>query len=289
MDPQTLEVAGKADAVVLSVGFNKSSETEGGDRGFKLPLGQDELIEQVAAMDARAGKKTIVVINAGGSVDVAPWKNSVDAILHAWYPGEDGGTALAEILFGDANPSGHLPISWENKLTDNPSYENYYPQAGSIDIDYKEGIYVGYRGYDHLHRTPLFPFGYGLSYTTFAYSGLSVISQAEDAPVVRFTVKNTGAVAGADVAQVYVHANGSEADRPSKELKGFERVMLQPGESRTVTIQLRPRDLAFYDVGAHDWKVSRGEYTIGVGDSSDKLPLTQTLTISNDLHIPTSE
>ncbi len=289
VDPQTLEIASKADAVVLSVGFNNSSETEGGDRGFDLPLGQDELIEKVAAMDAQAGRKTIVIINAGGSVDVTPWKNSVDAILQAWYPGEDGGSALAEILFGDANPSGHLPISWESKLTDNPSYENYYPQPGSIDINYKEGIYVGYRGYDHLHRTPLFPFGYGLSYTTFAYSGLSVAPQPAGAEAVSFTVRNTGAVAGATVAQVYVHANASKTDRPDKELKGFERVMLQPGESRTVTIQLIPRDLAFFDVSANDWKVEAGGYTIRVGDSSDKLPLTQEVTVGKDLHIPVSD
>ena len=185
VDPQTLEVARKADAVVLSVGFNNSQETEGGDRGFDLPLGQDELIQQLAAL----GKKTVVVLSAGGSVDVTPWKDRVGAILQSWYPGEDGGTAVADLLFGDADPSGHLPISWESKLTDNPSYENYYPQPGSLDVDYKEGIYVGYRGYDHLHRKPLFPFGYGLSYTTFAYSGLQVTPRDPGHASVTLTVK----------------------------------------------------------------------------------------------------
>lgn len=289
VDPQTLEIARQADAVVLSVGFNNSSETEGGDRGFDLPLGQDELIEQIAALDAKAGKKTIVVLNAGGSVNVTPWKDQVGALLQAWYPGEDGGTAVAELLFGDANPSGHLPISWEKQLTDNPSYENYYPQPGSIDIPYREGIYVGYRGYDHLHRTPLFPFGYGLSYTTFAYSGLKVTKTARGAETVSFAVKNTGTVAGATVAQVYVGATSSMVDRPDKELKGFERVLLQPGESRTVTIDLTPRDLAFFNVKTNDWDVEAGSYSIRVGDSSATLPLTGQVSISAPLHIPLSD
>ena len=289
VDPQTLEIARKADAVVLSVGFNNSSETEGGDRGFDLPLGQDELIQQIAALDKQTGKKTIFFLNLVGSVNVAPWKDKVGAILQAWYPGEDGGTAVAELLFGDANPSGHLPISWENKLTDNPSYENYYPQPGSSDINYREGIYVGYRGYDHLHRTPLFPFGYGLSYTTFAYSGLNVTTRAPAAETVSFTVKNTGSVAGATVAQVYVGANSSKVDRPEKELKGFDRILLQPGESRVVTINLKPRDLSFFNVKTNDWEVEAGGYTLRVGDSSDKVLLMQQITVSAPLHIPLSE
>ena len=289
VDPQTLEIARQADAVVLSVGFNNSSETEGGDRGFDLPLGQDELIQQIAALDKKTGKKTIVVLNAGGSVHVTPWKDKVDALLQAWYPGEDGGTAVAELLFGEANPSGHLPISWEKELTDNPSYENYYPQPGSNQINYREGIYVGYRGYDHLHRAPLFPFGYGLSYTTFAYSGLTVTTRAPGTETVGFTVKNTGSVAGATVAQVYVGARSSMTDRPDKELKGFERILLQPGESRAVTIDLKPRDLSFFNVKTNDWEVEAGDYSIRVGDRSDQLPLTQQIKIGTTMHIPVSE
>ena len=289
VDPQTLEIARKADAVVLSVGFNNSSETEGGDRGFDLPLGQDELIERIAALDAETGKKTVVVLNAGGSVNITSWKDKVGAILQAWYPGEDGGTALEELLFGEANPSGHLPISWETKLADNPSTENYYPQSGAKDIDYREGIYVGYRGYDHLHRKPLFPFGYGLSYTTFAYTGLSVTPHGPAAETVSFAVKNTGAVAGATVAQVYVAPQGGSVDRPEKELKGFDRVLLAPGESRTVTLELTPRDLAYFDVKTNDWKVEAGKYMVRVGDSSDALPLEKEITVHEAMHIPVSQ
>ena len=285
VDPQTLEVAKNADAVVLSVGFNNSQETEGGDRGFDLPLGQDELIQQVAAL----GKKTVVVLNAGGSVDITPWKDKVGAILQSWYPGEDGGTAVAELLFGEASPSGHLPISWESKITDNPSFEAYYPQPGKLDIDYRDGIYVGYRGYDHLHRKPLFPFGYGLSYTTFAFSGLEVTPHGPGLATVRFAVKNTGSVAGATVAQVYVSAPNSTVDRPEKELKGFERLSLQPGESRDVAVELTPRDFSYFDTKAGDWKAVAGQYAIRVGERSDLLPLTGKVSIGKDLHIPASE
>ena len=289
VDPQTLEIARKADAVVLSVGFNNSQETEGGDRSFDLPLGQDELIERIAAQDASLGKKTVVVLNAGGSVDITPWKDRVGAILQSWYPGEDGGTAVADLLFGDADPSGHLPISWEARLTDNPSYENYYPQPGKLDIDYKEGIYVGYRGYDHLQRKPLFPFGYGLSYTTFAYSGLQVTPHEAGHATVSFTVKNTGNKAGATVAQLYVSPQAGKIDRPEKELKGFDRVPLQPGQSRTVTLELSPRDFAYFDTEAGEWHAAAGQYTLRVGDSSDTLPLTGELRIAKDLHIPVSD
>ncbi|MGI4829416.1 MAG: glycoside hydrolase family 3 protein [Janthinobacterium lividum] len=288
VDPQTLEVAAKADAVVLSVGFNNSSETEGGDRGFDLPLGQDELIAKLAAM----GKKTVVVLNAGGSVNVMPWKDQVGAILQSWYPGEDGGRAVSELLFGEANPSGHLPISWEKQLADNPSLPNYYPAPGSKDVDYKEGIYVGYRGYDHLHREPLYAFGYGLSYTTFAYSGLKMNSGAPGEATATFTVKNTGTTAGATVAQVYVSAASGEAakvDRPEKELKGFERVMLQPGESREVTVALKPRSFAYWNVKTGDWKVDEGRYTVRVGDRSDMLPLRGEVKVGKAMHLAVAE
>ena len=284
VDPQTLEIASKADAVVLSVGFNNSSETEGGDRGFDLPLGQDELIQKIAAM----GKKTVVVLNSGGSVNLMPWKDSVDAILQSWYPGEDGGMAVADLLFGTANPSGHLPISWERAQTDNPSFAGYYPAAGSRDIDYSEGIYVGYRGYDHTQRQPLYPFGYGMSYTTFAYSDLEVRKLAEGTATATFTVRNTGAVAGATVAQVYVSPSHAAVDRPEKELKGFERVQLDPGQSRRITLELTPRSFAYFDERSNEWRVEKGNYTIRVGDRSDQLRLSHDLTLDHDVSLPLS-
>ena len=285
VDPETLAVARRADAVVLSVGFNNSSETEGGDRGWELPLGQDELIAAAAAL----GKKTVVVVNAGGSVDVTPWKDKVGAVMMAWYGGEDGGTAVASLLMGDASPSGHLPISWERRLEDNPSFAYYYPAAGSREIKYGEGIFVGYRGYDHLGRKPLYPFGYGLSYTGFAFSGMTVTEGAPGVETVRFTVRNTGKVAGAAVAQVYVSPQTSGVERPEKELKGFARVALQAGESREVSVRLRPRDFAYFDEGGKDWRVAAGTYRVRVGESSAVLPLEGEVRIGREMRIGVAE
>ena len=169
VDKDALAMASKADAVIIAVGFNAASETEGGDRSFELPVGQEQLIEQIAAL----GKKTIVVITSGGSVDVSNWKDKVQGIFETWYSGEQGGTAAARLLFGEENPSGHLPISWEKQLTDNPSYAHYYPDPGTNKIVYREGIFMGYRGYEHNHVEPQYPFGFGLSYTKFSFSHLA--------------------------------------------------------------------------------------------------------------------
>ena len=175
VENDALEIASHADTVVLAVGFNSASESEGGDRSFELPVGQQQLIDQVAAL----GKKTIVVITSGGSVDVLPWKDKVQGILASWYAGEEGGTAVARLLFGESNPSGHLPISWEKKVTDNPSFNSYYPDAGTNKIVYRDGIFMGYRGYEHAHVEPLFPFGFGLSYTAFSFTNLNSIPMGD--------------------------------------------------------------------------------------------------------------
>ena len=172
VDPKVLELAAKADAVVIAAGFDQDSESEGGDRTFSLPIGQDELIKAIGAVN----KRTIVTITSGGNVDSASWIDSVPAIVETWYAGQEGGTALAENLFGAVNPSGHLPATFERKAEDNPTFANYYPEGDSKKVIYKEGIFVGYRGYEHNHTTPLYPFGYGLSYTTFAFSNLKVTS-----------------------------------------------------------------------------------------------------------------
>ena len=249
-------------------------------------MGQDELIAAVAGL----GKKTAVVINAGGSVDVMPWKDKVGALMQAWYGGEDGGTAVASLLMGDASPSGHLPISWERKLEDNPSFANYYPAAGSKEIVYREGIFVGYRGYDHLGRKPLYPFGFGMSYTTFAFSGLSIDEQSPGVEMVNFKVKNTGPVDGATVAQVYLAPKGGGGvERPEKELKGFVRVMLKAGESKEVLVRLRPPDFAYFDEKGNDWRVAPGVYAVRIGESSGALPLAGEVRIGKEMRIPVSE
>jgi beta-glucosidase len=268
--PNAIELAKRADAVVLSVGFDIESEGEGADREFELLPGQKELIQQIAAVNPH----TIVVLNAGGSVDSAPWIGSVAGLLHIWYSGEEGGIALAHILFGDANPSGRLPISWERKIEDNPSYGYYYPVPGSNRVVYGEDIFTGYRGFEHNHTKPLFPFGFGLSYTTFQYSKLAIHPAAKGSPEgsieyeVSFDVTNTGQRAGADVAQLYVSEDHPIIARPIQELKGFARVTLAPGQTRHISIPLDARSFAWYDAGAKSWHVDAGTFTVFIGRSS---------------------
>src|SRR3954468_6079750 len=164
-----------------------------------------------------ANKKTIVVVTSGGSVDMRTWVDRVPAILEAWYPGQQGGIALAEVLFGDVNPSGRLPVSFEKRWEDNPVHDSYYTDNDTRKINYKESIFVGYRGYEHAKTKPQFPFGAGLSYTTFKYSGLSIQPTSDNRFEVSFDVKNTGSREGADVPQVYVAAPAGKVARPVKE------------------------------------------------------------------------
>ena len=285
VEPDALEMASHADAVVLAVGFNASSESEGGDRKFELPVGQQQLIEQIAAL----GKKTIVMITSGGSVEVASWKDKVQGIFETWYAGEEGGKAAAALLFGDADPSGHLPISWEKKIDDNPSFSHYYPDPGTNKVVYREGIFMGYRGYEHNHVQPLYPFGFGLSYTTFGFSNLKSVATPEGRATVSFDVKNTGSRAGATVAQVYVGETKPTLARPEKELKQFARVSLQPGETRHVELQLDPRSFAFFDVASKSWHANAGGYTVMLGDSSAAIQQTTRLTLAHPLTISLSE
>ena len=295
VDPVAEQLAAKADAVVLAVGFSPVTETEGWDRTFELPPGQTELIQRIAAKN----KNTIVVVTSGGSVDMLPWIDKVPGVIEAWYPGQEGGTALAEILFGDVNPSGHLADTFELRLEDNPAYANYYPAAGTNKILYKEAIFVGYRGYEHNAVKPLFAFGYGLSYTTFQYSNLTA-----DEHGVSFDVTNTGSRAGDAVAQVYIARNwmpgpqethipkaantgrtlaaDAANPRPPKELKGFSRVALKPGETKPVNIPLNVRSFAYYDEKAKNWRALMGTYDVLVGGSSAQIELTGKITLPHD-------
>jgi beta-glucosidase len=271
-------LAAKADAVVIAAGFDPDSESEGSDRTFNLPFGQEELIRELAPLN----KSTIVAVTSGGGVDPGEWLDRVPALLELWYPGERGGTALAEILFGAVNPSGHLPVTFERHWADNPVHDSYYPESGTNRVVYKEGVFVGYRGYEHNHTEPLFPFGYGLSYTTFKYSNLEVKSSDASsgaAYAVSFTVTNTGARAGADVAQVYVAEAAPSVPRPPKELKGFARVELAAGETKHVSVPLNARAFTFYDVSAKHWHADAGKYSVEVGRSSEDLPLHTDVTL----------
>jgi beta-glucosidase len=281
VDPDVRKLASQADAVVVAVGFDADSETEGADREFRLPPGQDRLIQDVAV----ANPNTIVVVTAGGSVDVTPWVDKVRAVISTWYPGQEGGTALAQVLLGEVNPSGRLPISWDRKLEESTSTANYYyndPQ-NPARIVYKEGVFVGYRGYQKNNLKPQFPFGYGLSYTSFEYSNLKVAAGSGKASYrVTFDVKNTGSRKGADVAQVYVAPPGkTKVARPVRELKGFARVELAPGESRSVSVPLDGRSFAYFDVLNKHWQADAGRYSIELGRSSEDIKAKADVTFAN--------
>ena len=259
-----------ADAVVVCVGFDSSTEKEGRDRKFELPYEQGKFINDVAAINPNV----IVVVNAGGGFEMESWLNSAKAVLLAWYPGQKGGQAIAEIISGKLSPSGHLPISIERRLEDNPTYGNYYH---NLDVDtrkspykrvnYKEGVFIGYRGYDRKEVKPLFPFGFGLSYTTFKYSNLKV-TPSTNSYIVEFDVTNTGKMDGAEVAQVYVGYNDKTVPHPVKELKGYDKALIKSGATRHFTIELPYEKLAYYDIFSHNWADASKDITIYVGSSS---------------------
>ena len=276
---ETKTLAAKADVAIVCVGFNPSLETEGADRSFALPGGQDELIRQVSSVN----KNTIVVITAGGNVDMTQWIDAAPVILHAWYPGQEGGRALAQILFGDYSPSGKLPASFERRWEDNATFRSYYPQDNEKSVKYSEGVFVGYRHFDRSNIKPLFPFGYGLSYTTFGYSKLSITPRNGNLsrPVtVSFDVKNLGRFPGAEIPQLYVGDAHSSVPRPVKELKGFAKVRLKPGETKRVSLTLDRRAFSYYDVNKKDWNAEPGDFAILVGSSSVKIELEGLFTLS---------
>lgn len=282
------------DAVVVAVGTTYENEGEGSDHGYELPDQQAELIKQVA----KANPNTIVVMHGGGVADMQPWAKKVGATLQAWFPGQQGGQALAEILYGKVNPSGKLPVTIDKQIEDNPSYASYPDPAAYrgdnalTEMTYSEGLYLGYRGYDKKHAKPLYPFGYGLSYTSFGYSNLKLSSNvmAPGSTVdVTFTLTNTGDKAGFEVAQLYVQPLKPAVDRPEKELKGFTKVYLKPGESKTVSIPIDSRSLAYYVDKTDSWDVDAGKFKILVGADSENLALNRTLTTLFPEHLTTRD
>ena len=268
----TKALAAKADAVILCMGFDPNTEGEGSDRTFRLPGGQDAFIEQVA----RVNKNVVVVLTAGGNVDMRQWIDSVPALLHAWYPGQEGGTALAQVLFGAYSPSGKLPASFERRWEDNPTFKSYYPQKNDKHVEYAEGIFVGYRHFDRSTVKPLFPFGYGLSYTHFEYADLKITPEpagAKELVSVSFKIKNAGLREGAEVAELYVGDSHASVPRPAKELKGFAKVNLQPGETKQITLLLDRRAFSYFHVKKRDWHAEPGDFAIMIGGSSVDIKL----------------
>ncbi len=283
---EAIEKAKTADYVIMFGGLNKSDfqDCEGHDRKqFELPYNQDKLIEALAKAN-----KNFVYVNISGNAVAMPWKEKVAGIVQGWFIGSESGEALASILTGDANPCGKLPFTWVNSLNEVGAHAlNTYPgtwrkeggtntKGNIIDEEYKEGIYVGYRWTDKERIKPTFAFGHGQSYTQFAISNLrSDKSDLTQDDTIAFTVnvKNTGKRAGSEVVQLYIHDVKSSVDRPKKELKGFQKVYLQPGENKDVTITINKEALSFYDELSSSWKAEAGKFEALVGNASDNLKL----------------
>jgi beta-glucosidase len=228
---------------------------------------------------SKANPHTIVVLNTGSAVTM-PWLDKVQGVVEGWYPGQQDGTAIANLLFGDSNFSGKLPVTFPKSLKDVPAASSERWPGTDKGMEYSEGLDVGYRWYDDKKVEPLFPFGYGLSYTKFAYSGLKVDGGSDGNATVTATVKNTGGTAGSEVAQLYV-SNPSSDGEPPQQLKGYQKVALKAGESATVKFALTPRDLAHWDSDGKKWTTTAGDYGLSVGDSSrDKDALTGKLTVN---------
>ena len=273
-----------AEVVLFSTG---TRDNEGWDRPFAMPDADEKAVTRAVGLNPR----TVVLVNSGGGIQMTGWNDQAAAIVYAWYPGQSGNKALAEILCGEVNPSGKLPITIEKRFQDSPASHGYLPQGATLysgwgpdndmsqpihDVHYEEGVFVGYRWYEAKKIAPMYAFGYGLSYTTFAYKELKLSSPEladESRLSVEFTLTNTGQVAGAEVAQLYVAPVASSMPRPGKELKGFAKVTLAPGESQVVRIRLTRRDFAFWDVKSHAWRAEAGAYRILVGGASNSTPL----------------
>lgn len=280
---EAVETAKKAKAAVIFAGLPDAFESEGFDRKhMRMPDCQNELIERVAAVQPN----TIVVLHNGAPVEM-PWADRVKGILEAYLGGQAVGGAEYDILFGKVNPSAKLPETFPKQLEDNPSYLAGFGEGDHVE--YREGIFVGYRYYDKKKMDVLFPFGYGLSYTTFAYSNLRLDKKTmkdTEELTVSVDVTNTGDRAGKEVVQLYVADKESTVIRPVKELRDFVKIELAPGETKTVTFTLGKRAFAYYDVQIYDWQVETGEFEILIGASSRDIALRDTVTVESTVKIP---
>ena len=275
---EAVEAAKKSDVAIIFAGSNRDYETEASDRqSLKLPFGQEELIQKVLAVNPR----TIVVMIAGAPFDIDAVSKKTSALVWSWFNGSEGGNALADVLLGKVNPSGKLPWTMPKKLMDSPAHAtNSFP--GGKEVKYAEGILVGYRWFDTKNIAPLYPFGFGLSYTTFAFDDAKSdkTSYAQNETIsVSVVVKNTGKVEGKEVVQLYTSKSDSKISRASKELKGFKKVLVKAGDSNTVTIEVPVKELAYYDVTTKKWTVEPGKYTLKLGNSSRDIKKEITVTI----------
>jgi beta-glucosidase len=271
------EVARGADLVIAAVGDGMADEAEGADRAsLALPGRQDEIVRAAAAVNPR-----VVVVTTTGAAVAMPWLDKVQAVLHAWFPGQEAGAALADVLLGEVSPSGKLPLTFPRRLEDEPWFGNFPGADGKVV--YQEGVFVGYRWYDTRKLEPLFPFGFGLSYTTFAYHDLRVSDwDGARGTSVSLKVKNTGGRRGAEVVQIYVHPLSATVPRPEQELRAFARVDLATGEEREITLRLPPRAFAYWDAARLDgggWRIDNGKYEIRASSSSRDVRLRGTVRV----------
>ena len=257
-------------------------DSEGADKeDMSLPYEQDELIKRLLEVNPN----TIIVMTNGAPVDMSGWINNTKSLIHTSYNGMEGGRALAEVIFGEVNPSGKLAVTYPVKLEDSPAHSiGEFP--GGKTVKYTEGLYVGYRHFVTRDVKPLFEFGYGLSYTSFKYDDLTIKhidENGENKTVVTYKITNTGNRKGAEISQVYVQDIESSVDRPLYELKGFDKVFLEPGESKEVKVTLNERAFAFYSTDFNSWKVEPGEFNILVGSSVTNIKLSGKITINNEV------
>jgi len=264
---EAINAAKNSDVAIVFAGSNRDYETEASDRAsLKLPFGQEELISKVLEVNPN----TIVVIIAGAPFDINTIEEKSSALVWSWFNGSEGGNALADVLLGNVNPSGKLPWTMPKKLEDSPAHAtNSFP--GDESVTYSEGILVGYRWFDTKNIEPLYPFGYGLSYTNFEFSGLKTdkeVYNTSDIIEVTFSLKNSGVMDGKEVAQLYISNPDSQVEKAAQELKGFKKVFVKSGASENVTILLSAKELAYYNEVKKEWLVEPGTYNIKIGNSS---------------------
>lgn len=268
-----------ADNVIVATGFDSETESEGFDRPFGLPQYEEAWINQIASINPNV----VVVVNSGGAVDTNPWLENVKGLVMAWYPGQEGGQALAEIMTGKISPSGKLPFTYYKSLEDSPAHSNYYDNRINVNnsisdegghVEYREGIFHGYRGSDLSGVKPLYPFGFGLSYSSFKFNDLALTPVDVNKIRVSFQIENTGQREASETVQIYVRDIESKVKQPLKALKGFEKVKLKPGESKHIEILLDEEAFSFFDIDTNDFIIEPGDFEILVGNSSENLPLS---------------
>ena len=270
---EALSLASESDQVILIVGTNSDWETEGNDRSdFNLPVNQNHLIEEVL----KVNPNTLVVLNTGSPVKM-PWVDKAEAIIQTWFAGQEFGNALVDIVTGAINPSGRLPTSFPKNIEDTPAFSSY--PGKDLQMNYDEKLLVGYRWYDKKNIQTLFPFGHGLSYTKFDYTDLEINIQAENTVSCKFSIQNTGQVAGAETAQCYVGFKTDDDAEPMKTLQGFSKIMLDPNDKSKVEISLNPRNFSSWNIEKKSWEVRSGSYEIFIGSSAENILLQATISL----------